>query len=424
MANPEHLAVVKQDNGAISRWRNENPATRLDLTGADLSEVNLSGADLRGANLTGADLSGADIIGANLSGANLSDANLGWASLSNADLIGANLRGADLIGAALSEANLGGADLTGANLSEASLRGADLTGAKLVGANLSGANLSDANLGWASLSNADLIEADLSYADLSGADLRGADLTGASLGNAKLRYAKLSGANLSKARCESTLLGNVDLSETRGLETITHYGPSEISVSALYSSGGKIPKVFLRGCGVPDNLITHLPSLINSMSAIQFYSCFISYSSKNEEFCKRLHSRLEQDHVSVWFAPEDMKGGQKIHEQLDAAIRLHDKLLLVVSEHSMNSEWVRTEIREARKREVKEGKRVLFPIRLVPFEGLKEWKAPDSDTGKDMAVEVREYYVPDFTNWKDHDSFEAEYKKLLRDLQASAEKPK
>ena len=133
---------------------------------------------------------------------------------------------------------------------------------------------------------------------------------------------------------------------------------------------------------------------------------------------------MQQDHVRVWFAPEDMKGGQKIHEQLDAAIRLHDKLLLVVSEHSMNSEWVRTEIRKARKREVKEGKRVLFPIRLVPFERLQEWEVPDSDTGKDMAVEVREYYVPDFTTWKDHDRFEAEYKKLLRDLQASAEKPK
>ena len=274
MANPEHLAVVKQGNDAISRWRNENPSNTLDLTGADLSEANLRGA------------------------------------------------------------------------------------------------------------------------------------------------------NLGRAVCGFTLFTNVYLSETRGLETITHRGPSEISVSTLYSLGDKIPEVFLRGCGVPDNLIAYLPSLIGSMSAIQFYSCFISYSSTDEEFCKRLHSRLQQDHVRVWFAPEDMKGGQKLHEQLDAAIRLHDKLLLVVSEHSMNSEWVRTEIRKARKREVKEGKRVLFPIRLVPFERLQEWEAFDADTWKDMAVEVREYYVPDFTTWKDRDSFEAEYKKLLRDLQASAERPK
>ena len=43
------------------------------------------------------------------------------------------------------------------------------------------------------------------------------------------------------------------------------------------------------------------------------------------------------------------------------AERLHDRLLLILSEHSMNSEWVNTEIATARKREVKEGRRVCFP---------------------------------------------------------------
>ena len=35
-----------------------------------------------------------------------------------------------------------------------------------------------------------------------------------------------------------------------------------------------------------------------------------------------------------------------------------------------------------------------------------------------LAVELREYYIPDFSNWKDHDAFEAEFGKLLRDLKA------
>ena len=50
------------------------------------------------------------------------------------------------------------------------------------------------------------------------------------------------------------------------------------------------------------------------------------------------------------------------------AIRLHDKLLLILSEHSMNSDWVKTEIFNAREREVAEKKRKLFPVRLVPCE--------------------------------------------------------
>jgi hypothetical protein len=42
--------------------------------------------------------------------------------------------------------------------------------------------------------------------------------------------------------------------------------------------------VFLRGCGVPDALISYIPSLIGSMSPIQFYSSFISYSAKDKPF--------------------------------------------------------------------------------------------------------------------------------------------
>ena len=54
--------------------------------------------------------------------------------------------------------------------------------------------------------------------------------------------------------------------------------------------------------------------------------------------------------LRVWFAPEDVQGGKKLHEQIDEAIRAYDKLLLVLSPESMNSEWVRTEIREAESR--------------------------------------------------------------------------
>jgi hypothetical protein len=319
----------------------------------------------------------------------------------------------------LRESTFNETDLIRANLS-----GADLRGAYLVAPNLREANCVGADLSMANLISADLREANLREANLSGANLIGADLSRVNLVRSNLSGANVRNANFREAYCAETVFGDVDLSEAIKLDTIYHRSPSIISVDTLYNSRGRIPEAFLRGCGVPDNLIKYLPSLIGSMAAIQFYSCFISYSSKDEEFCKRLHSRLLQDHVRVWLASEDMKGGQKIHEQLDAAIRLHDKLLLVVSEHSMNSEWVRTEIRKARKRELKEGRRVLFPIRLVPFERLREWEAFDADTGKDMAVEVREYFVPDFTTWKVHARFEAEYKKLLRDLQASAEKPK
>lgn len=85
----------------------------------------------------------------------------------------------------------------------------------------------------------------------------------------------------------------------------------------------------------------------------------------------------------------------------------------------MKSKWVETEIRRARKVELKEGRRKLFPIRLVSYEALQEWVCIDSKTGEDLAEEVRSYFIPDFSNWKSHDDFEAAFGRLLADLKAS-----
>ncbi len=186
----------------------------------------------------------------------------------------------------------------------------------------------------------------------------------------------------------------------------------------IYKSKGKIPEVFLRGAGVPDNFIAYVRSLVDN--PIQFYSCFISYSTKDQEFAERIHADLQSRGVRCWFAPEDVKGGKKLHEQIDEAIRLHERLLLILSENSMNSEWVKTEIAKARKREVREGKRVLFPVRLVSFNQIRDWECFDGDTGKDSAREIREYFIPDFNSWKDHDAYKRAFDRLLRDLKAES----
>jgi len=62
--------------------------------------------------------------------------------------------------------------------------------------------------------------------------------------------------------------------------------------------------------------------------------------------------------------------------------------------------------------------RKLFPISLVDFPTVREWTAFDADTGKDMGREVREYFVPDFSAWKDHDAYRKAFDRLLRDLKA------
>jgi hypothetical protein len=259
---------------------------------------------------------------------------------------------------------------------------------------------------------------DLSGANLSGANLSDADLRDADLDRANLHRASLDGANLGGAIIAHTIFVDFDLGKAKGLDTVHHYAPSSIGIDTIYRSKGQIPDVFLRGAGVPENFITFMKSLTGP--SLDFYSCFISYSTKDQEFADRLYTDLQAKGVRCWFAPHDIQGGRKIHEQIDEAIKIHDKLLLVLSDASMSSNWVKTEIANARAKEEEQQRQMLFPISLVSFDRIKAWKLFDADTGIDSAREIREYFVPDFSNWKDHDIYAEAFDLLMRSLKADA----
>lgn len=295
---------------------------------------------------------------------------------------------------------------------------ANLKGAYLVEADLGSANLFDADLTGAFLCGAHLGVTNLRFAQLANSDLSDASLAGTNLTSAKL-----DGANFAGVRLSGTIFANCDLSGVHGLTKVVHGAPSSIGLDTIYKSKGKIPDSFLRGCGVPESFITQMRSLVNAEDGIQFYSCFISHSTKDAEFATRLHGKMRDAHLRVWYAPEDMPGGKKLHEEIETAIRVYDKLLIVLSEHSLESEWVKTELRRAFQEEraserAGKKKRKLFPVRLTDMERIKEWSCFDADSGQDLGVELREYFIPDFSRWKEHDQFEASFARLLKDLQA------
>jgi hypothetical protein len=376
MANPEHLAKLKEGVTTWNGWRKKYPDVAPDLSSVLLGEVDLFEADLSGANLCGAGFDGAQ---------------LGFADLTGADLTGARFNHANLGQAKLGRAKLRSATFNSSRLLNADLHEEDLSGARLVFANLENTNLSAADLTDVDLEGALFLASSLDHSDLTGASLR------------------------------ETTFANVDLSSVRGLETVSHSGPSSIGIDTIYKSKGRIPHEFLRGCGVPENLITYMASLVGT--GIQFYSLFISYATRDQEFAERLHADLQAKGVRCWFAPHDIRAGRKLHEQIDEAIRVHDKLLLILSSHSMESEWVKAEIFKAREREISESRRVLFPIRVCSFDELRDWKLFDCDNGKDSAREIREYFIPDFSNWKDHDAYKLAFDRLLHDLQGKPDPP-
>jgi uncharacterized protein YjbI with pentapeptide repeats len=350
---------------SVAEWnaaRESNPYIIPDLRKANLVDADLEGANLEKANLVNADINDTYLIKANLSGADLSYADLRWTTL---------------FGAKLNDAKLAGADI-----SQARLNGADFTKSNLINANLTTSTLSRTNF--------------------SGANLRGVDLSGANL----------SETILNDATVGYTAFGAVDLSNVIGLETVKHDGPSTIGIDTIYKSKGNIPEVFLRGCGVPDIFIEYVRSL--TAQAFDYYSCFISHSTADKVFVDRLHADLQAKGVRCWYAPHDMEGGEHVETQIDRAIKIHEKLLLVLSESSINSNWVKREITKAFKREEAEGKRVLFPISLVDFSKIEAWEFVDSK-GRDLAEEIRKFYIPSFKGWENDNSlYTTEFDKLLK----------
>jgi hypothetical protein len=106
-----------------------------------------------------------------------------------------------------------------------------------------------------------------------------------------------------------------------------------------------------------------------------------------------------------------MKIGDKIRDRIDQSIRVHDKLLLVLSKHSISSTWVEKEVETAFEEERKRGQTVLFPIRLDDgvMTSQQAW-----------AADVRRTrHIGDFTKWKDYDAYTLALARLLSDLRAA-----
>lgn len=389
MANEEHLAILLRGVDEWNVWRAQNPDIVPELAGADLSGLDLSGINLHIADLQSTILSGAHLRRADLRWTDLEGADLSLTDMRKAGLRNSNLRFADLYAANLDEADLNEARLNGACVLEAKLRGAHFETTDLTGANLSQANLQNASLYMADISEA--------------------NFTQVHMFRTAFFHVQARGTNFDRAIFSETILVNMDLSHCIGLDKGIYYGHSVIDHKTLMLSR-QLPISFLRGFGLADNMIEYLPSILGQ--PIEFYSCFISYSSKDRTFAERLHADLQAKGVRCWFAPHNMPIGAKILDTIDEAIRLRDKVLLVLSESAIASDWVEGEVTRALDEERECKHTILFPIRL-----------------DDAVLTTREPWarllwgqrnIGNFTAWKEHDAYKMAFDQLLRDLQVEA----
>jgi hypothetical protein len=112
-----------------------------------------------------------------------------------------------------------------------------------------------------------------------------------------------------------------------------------------------------------------------------------------------------------------LKIGEKFRKKIDQSIATHDKLLLILSVHSVASTWVETEVEKALEKERADPEStVLFPIRLDDTA---------MNTQEAWAKDVRlSRHIGDFTRWNDEISYDKVFRRLLRDLKAASSPPK
>ena len=370
VANKKHIQILDQGLKAWNEWRDNHPYIIPDL-----SKTKISGYAVSNLNFQGANLGQVDFTGANLAEANLEKANLKQADLSAVDLQGARMAFANLVRADLQDANFVSTILDYAHLNQADLSGADLTGAKLHKAELKlakldGANLSGANLIRSELQGASLIRACLKKALLSAADLSNANFT-----EADLRRANLLNVIVDNVTWESA--NTVGMVST-DLELMQMFKEQE----------------------TPERLLKHLLKPL-------YHSCFISYSHGDKRFACKLADDLGEMGVDCWLDRDRMEDGDEISERLRREIDAHDRVVAVLSHHSIKSAWVKQEMHHAFTKEQNGGERVVVPVQLDHL--------LDFSKGDDWSQWIRHYRkIGDFTQWQIEEKYDFSLERLTR----------
>ena len=104
---------------------------------------------------------------------------------------------------------------------------------------------------------------------------------------------------------------------------------------------------------------------------------FISHATSDDAFVRELRLILEGLHIPVWVDSRNLRGGNALAPEIAQAIEQARQVLVVLSPHTINSPWVRREIRQAlqvQKSRQADGYRVI-PLLLPGVEttALEHW---------------------------------------------------
>ena len=160
---------------------------------------------------------------------------------------------------------------------------------------------------------------------------------------------------------------------------------------------------------MPEHFISYTEYL--NAKAFAYNSCFVSYSGKDRNFIEKLNADFQKEGIRCWFAPEEMKMGDASRHRINQQIRVHEKLLIVLSGISIESPWIEQEVEAALDEEHLRNRSVLFPIRLDDscLDGEKEWLLNLQKT----------HQIYDFRDWHNWEAYYEQFFLLLHDLETN-----
>ena len=221
-------------------------------------------------------------------------------------------------------------------------------------------------------------------------------------------------------------MNNTLFSNIQGLLDIKQYGPSTLDNRTIIRSKQSLPPEFLKGCGWSDweiesakllnpkltqsqitDVVYEIDRLRNS-SPIQMHSLFISYSHDDSRFIDFIGDHFDTKHIRYW---RDIHHGTAgpLEKQVERAISLNRTVLLVLSKHSIESDWVEWEVEKARELQKKLGRDVLCPVALDDSWQSASWEGR-------LMNQIKKYNILDFSNWENADNFDQQFSKLLKGL--------
>ena len=355
------------------------------------------------------------------------------------------LVGADLSNLRLGSADFRGLDLSGANFENSELFSCDFSDGVLTGADLGHAYIDMCRFIGTKSAHVSFDHSAIMHTTFRRANLERASLISAYVLSCGFQYTFLDASFWSRAsvwdpafagsrghgvELHHTLLANcTDLEKAEWLDSALHLGPSSLDRLTLVSCIHGLPDRFLEGCGYTRDEIVYLRALY-TQNPIQYMSCFISHAEPDLPFANQLLERLRASNVSCWHYKADMRGGRDWRHQIDEAIKVHDKLLLVCSERAIYRPNVVREIIAAIRAGHETGRQKLFPIRLddhilkpeMREEG--DAKTRSGEWSQNWVYDVQKLHIPDFSGWEtDPATFDAAFQSLLADLRASETTP-